>query len=261
MKCGISSACLYPQVTEEAVAYLAAHSVENIEIFFNAPSELEMQYLHSLKQVLDAAGTHVVSIHPFSSGFEPYMFFTNYVRRYEDILDLYKRYFEAMQYLGARIFVFHGDRSGSRFPENDYFERFSGLQAVGHSYGVTVAQENVERCRSRDPQFLARMKEAIPDAEFVLDVKQAVRSGYSPFSFIDAIGDRLSHLHVSDHRTGADCLPIGEGNFDFDRFFSRLQTLSYDGYLILELYRQNFDTPEQLLGSLKKLQSWKKDVL
>ena len=254
MKAGISTACFYPQTPEEAVSYLSACRVSNIEIFFNSFFELQKDYLRELRTVLNSGGCKVLSVHPFTSGMEPIFFFSDYVRRVEDGLEMYRRYFAAANEVGAEILVFHGDRRGSNCPEERYFERFFRLYRLGKEFGVTVAQENVERCRSGELSFLRRMKEALgTDAQFVLDVKQARRSGENPMVFLKALGSSICHVHISDGGTSGDCLPIGSGEMDFSAFFEKLREIQYRGGVILELYRQNYREREELISSYDKL--------
>ena len=64
MKAGISTACFYPKTPEEAVSYLSACRVSNIEIFFNSFFELQKDYLRELRTVLNSGGCKVLSVHP-----------------------------------------------------------------------------------------------------------------------------------------------------------------------------------------------------
>ena len=47
MKAGVSTACLYPMQTEEALETLAKMGIKTLEIFFNAPSELSKPFLRN----------------------------------------------------------------------------------------------------------------------------------------------------------------------------------------------------------------------
>lgn len=254
MKPGISTSCFYPQTPEEAVDFLSAYRIPHIEIFFNSFSELRPEYLKELQAVLRNGGVTVLSVHPFTSGMEPILFFSDYERRVEDGLEMYRRYFEAANLLGAKILVFHGDRRDSNCPDERYFERFHRLFRLGKEFGVTVAQENVERCRSGELSFLRRMQEALgAEAQFVLDVKQARRSGEDPTAYLDSLGQNICHLHISDGGAAGDCLPIGDGEMDFSVFFKRLEEFRYQGGVILELYRHNYRVREELIQSYEKL--------
>jgi len=105
---GISTACFYPQYTEDALRTLAGHFPECVEVFINAACELEPEYLRSLRQIAEDAGIKIISLHPYTSGLEPMFFFSNYDRRYDEGLELYKKMSQAANLLGAGIIVFHG---------------------------------------------------------------------------------------------------------------------------------------------------------
>ena len=107
---GISTASLYPQPLEDTVRLFAEQRVPAAEIFINTFSELTSSYLRELKRIADSGGTKLVSLHPFSCAFEPFLLFTGYPKRFEDALEFHKPYFEAMNLLGARYFIFHGDK-------------------------------------------------------------------------------------------------------------------------------------------------------
>lgn len=254
MDFGVSTACYYPLYTELAFETLAKAGVKIQEIFFNSPCELQKEYVGDLCKLKDAYGVQVPSIHPFTSGFEPFLLFSGYSRRFYDGLAFYERYLEAAEALGAHILVIHGDRKESRIPNTLYFERFSMLVELGRKYGVTVCQENVCRCKSFDPAFIREMKRELgEDAAFVLDVKQCVRAGVDVFDMLAAMGEKMFHLHISDHTDGQDCLAPGKGDFDTARLLRELPPSV--GSVVIELYRCNFEGEAELLTSLQFLES------
>ena len=160
------------------------------------------------------------SLHPYTCEIEPNMLFSNYARRVDDYLEYCRYYFTAMQQLGAKVFVLHGNKVPAASVNKDmYFTRFRRLAELGESYGVQVAQENVARCTSASLPFLLEMRDALgKQARFVLDIKQAVRSGEDPFAMLRGLNSHIVHVHISDHREYGDCLPLGKGRFRFDAF-------------------------------------------
>lgn len=254
MKTGISTACLYPELTETALLELAVRGVKTTEIFINSASELEENYVRSLMEVLREYDMTVLSMHPFTSGMEPIMLFSDYERRCDDLLEYYKRYFHAMNLLGAEILVLHGDRKDSTLPDERYFERYARLSRLGREYGILIGQENVARCRSSSVDFLAKMRKALGnEAAFVVDLKQCIRSGCDVYDVFEAVGDRLCNVHISDSAEGKDCLPLGQGVFDFAVLIRYLKAKRYEGGLILELYRNNYHNCNDLSKSIKLL--------
>ncbi len=248
---GVSTASLYPKYTEEALYELAVRGVDLVEIFLNSDCELKNPFIDELKIILDSHGMNVSSIHPYTCGIEPLMFFTQYPRRFFDILDYYKKYFEIMNKLGAKIFVFHGNKDVNNFPDELYFERYQKLYQLGCEFGVTVAQENVARCTGGSLEFLKKMIEQLGDeAKIVFDTKQAVRRGYDPYDFLHAVGKNISHIHISDYGDKGDCLLVGEGKLDFVNFVKELNNYSYTGSIILELYSHCYKEYDDLSRNL-----------
>ncbi len=250
---GISTACVYPEVTEKGLELIGGFGAQSAEVFFNAPSELEESYLKELRRMADGAGVRILSIHPFTSNIEPLFFFSGYLRRHRDGIELYKRFFHAANLLGADLLVFHGDRREATRPYESYFERFVGLMEAGQRMGVTVAQENVPRCTSWQPRFFEEMAKALPEAKFVLDVKQSLRAGFAPMEMAKAMGTGLVHLHISDHDQTHDCLPVGKGCLDTKKMLEELKRQGFDGGVILEVYRDNYQVYEELGESYQKI--------
>lgn len=256
MKIGISTACLYPELLENALKSILERGVDVLEIFINTHSELNKNYLKNLKAMSDNYGAEIVSLHPFTCGIEPMMFFTPYQRRFDDILEYYKLYFEAMNILGAGIFVFHGNNKLNTYPDENYFERYLSLFNLGRQFGITVAHENVERCTGGNLSFLLKMSEALGDsAKFVLDLKQARRSGENPNEFIKVLKNNIVHIHYSDGGSNEDCVKFGKGEFDNTTFIDNLRQNNYKNAIILELYRENFIDADDLIGNFKLMKN------
>ena len=251
MKTGISTACLYPLETEKSLGILLEAGYRTFELFFNSPSELEEEYLDRLCGRLSAAGGEIYSYHLFLSGFEPVMFFSDYPRRFEDSLELYRRWAVALARRGARVAVLHGARRDTQMTAEEYCERFLSLSGALAAEGVTLAQENVCRCASALCANIRRMRECAGRGgmKFILDVKQALRAGEDPFAMLEAMGEDIAGVHVSDNAPGRDCLLPGEGNMEFARLADALCRYGYDGPLLVEVYRQNVEDPGQLVRS------------
>lgn len=256
VKIGASTACMYPEELENSLEKLCAMGIKNTEIFLNSHCELEKDFLNKLKGILDRYGTRCVSLHPYTCAIEPMMLFTYYKRRYVDMLEYHKKYFDAMNFLGAENFILHGNKPQNKFSDEDYFERYEGLYDLGRSFGVTVTQENVARCTGGSLEFLVKMKNALGDkAKFTLDVKQAVRRGYSPYEFVEKLGENIVHIHLSDHNDESDCTKVGLGRLDFGRFYRKLCEKGFCGNLILELYRWGFGNENELLENCQLIES------
>lgn len=256
MSYGISTSCLYPMPTEQALEILGKSGVKTCEVFLNSICETTPEFASELNKIKDDYGLKITAVHPFSSFSETFMLFGNYERRYLDAVDFYRRCFEVTKILGADISIIHGMRRTSTLPHEIYFERFNSLVEDGKKFGVRVAQENVNGHFSAGPDFLRNLKVAISDNfSLVFDVKQAVRSGHEPFSFAEEFKNDIIRIHISDNNSESDCLPPGKGEFDFKKLFSVMDSVDYKGDYIVELYREGFGTVDELIESFNHLQS------
>ncbi len=256
MEAGISTASFYPMLLEDAIKHLARNHVKNIEVFINTISELEKTYVKELAKQIDANGQKVISVHPFTSGFEPFMLFTNYERRFQDGLEYHRRYFDAMNELGAKIFVFHGNRKQSPMLNRECFERFAKLRVLGKEHGIIVAQENVERCKSGNLDFLVEMISYLDhDVAIVFDNKQALRSGIQDDIFIEAVGPNIVHMHISDRNSTLDCIPLGQGDLNLKSLIRSVGKNGFNGRIMVELYRDKLDSIGDIYKSYNYLLS------
>jgi sugar phosphate isomerase/epimerase len=257
---GVSTASLYPSVLEDAFRYLAESGVAVTEVFVNTECELTGIYRQRIIDIIKDTGIKAASVHPFTCGLESMMMFTEYERRMPDFLAFYSRYFEYMNAVGAKFFILHGNKPPAKIPETLEFDRFAMLAQRAAEFGVTVVQENVSRCLSGDLSKLLRMKAYLGSlAAFVLDVKQARRSGYKPVEFVKALGNSIKHIHYSDAGTAGDCLFFGEGGGeDYAAFFGELQKINYTGAVLLETYRDRNDPgyDRKLVDNYKKLNNY-----
>lgn len=257
MKIGVSTACLYPVETETALRRLCEIGIDNFEIFFNADCELRGEIYEEIRRIIRESGSDVISVHPYTSAVETMALFGNYKRRCADIMEVYKRYFEIMNELGARIFVLHGALKSADCSENLYFERYSALYELGKTFGVTAAQENVSYCKSGSLEFLRQMKKQLGDeCKFVLDVKQAIRSGTEPLEILKVLGNSIVHCHISDNTAEKDCVAVGKGRLDFKEFADNLKKADYKGDIVLELYRNGFNELIELKESVRYMEGF-----
>lgn len=253
MIAGISSACFYPLETEKAVAKLVNAGCPAIEIFLNAYCEVTPDFIAQLKGILAGSGTRVVALHPFSSGMEGMLFFSNYPRRFQDGLDLYKQYMNAALELGGRYIILHGAHKMAYPDLGLYTQRYGILHEEMKKMGGMILHENVERSISREPALFELLSKQIPDAGFVLDIKQAVRSGVDPLVMLKAMKGHIRHVHISDNSAEESCLPVGKGIMNFPLFLDMLRQYGFDEALILELYSFSFCDEKELYGSVNYL--------
>ncbi len=256
MKIGVSTGCFYPRTTDKCLEKVAESGVKYTEVFFNTDSELNEDYLYKLKATADKSGVQIISVHPYTSAIETFMFFARTDYKLADSVRYYEKYFRACQILGAKCVVIHGCHTTA-----DYMtmERYAGimnrLSEKAREYGVYVAQENVVKFKCGYIENLTEFKKyASEDIKFVLDVKQTVRAGQDIWRIMDLMGDRISHLHISDHNGTDDSMLPGEGNFDFSRLFKKAAEKYGVDHALIEVYANNLQNTRQLEKSIAYLQ-------
>jgi len=252
MAIGISTACYYPLELENTVQHINDCNVKVIEVFFNTISEFSVEFIKILKNKCDFYGIKVVSVHPFTSFMEPFLFFSPYEKRYNDGFELYKSFFEYTTMIGADIFNFHGEQQNHYEVEIDkYCEVYHKLFTIAKSFGVCFSQENVSRCLPGKLDFISKMSEKLGnDVYFTLDLKQAHKIGEDPVSFIDSLKNKIIHIHLNDCNKTQDCLLPGTGNYNFFELYKKLNKYKYNGSFIIEVYRQNYDLYDEIQQSV-----------
>lgn len=148
--------------------------------------------------------------------------------------------------LGAEAYVFHPGNltAAERFSPGCAWSLNLGsvrriLRYAG-DYGVKAMIENVPEpfpwlLKSVD-DFERFFEELDMDNEIVLDVAHANLRG-EIIEFIERLGERIGHVHVSDNNGDADKhLRIGEGSIDWVQTISALKSAPFDGWVTIESY-------------------------
>lgn len=255
MSVGISTACFYPAATEEALRCVAEAGAKVTEVFFNSPSELEPVFLRRLSSIASDNGIRIRSLHPFTSFAEGYILFSQYVRRFDDYREFYKKYYAAASAIGAKVVVLHGAKLPMNIGTDEYAERLGLLVSDAREQGIILAQENVVHHNGQTPEFMNELKSRLgSDFHMVLDIKQAYLAGINSIEFFREFSDNICHIHLSDHDESHKCIPPFDGTFDFAALFSLLKNSGYSGDCVIELYRSGFERTEQLTDSMRRLE-------
>ena len=258
MKLGISTAALYPLETEKALEFLGQNGVPVTEIFFNCYGELEDDFVAQLQTISEKYKIEINSVHACGSVGEPYYLFSEYERRYEETREFYKKYYRAAKRLGAKCVVLHGDSLKGHISFETYAKRLREMNADAAEYGVTVSHENVNRFRMAEPQNVRILRSFYSQQTFTFDIKQTIRAGVDTYEMLEAMGDRVINVHISDNKLGKDCLLPGRGSFDFKTFFENLKGIGYDGALLIEVYNWCYNDYSELIESWKYVKSFLK---
>lgn len=258
MKIGISTGCFFPLETTLAVEKAGKLGAKYIEIFFNTHSELKEEYLLKLKSIADKYGMRIISIHPYTSAIESFMFFSKFDYKLNDSIELYEAYFKACNILDCKYVVIHGCLMTYDFMDmKRYCDNLNKLSRKAREYGVYISQENVYNFKcgyiTNIEEFL---KYADKDIKFTFDIKQAVKSKQSIYKILDLVKDRISHVHISDYKGRTHSLVPFEGSFNFDRFFRYIKDKTTAEAAFVELYSPIIKDDTQLVNTLQKLKKY-----
>lgn len=248
--------------TERTLEHINALDVKTIEVFLQAESEYGPSYINKLKEKIDEYNMSVTSVHGFCATYEPFLF-AGYKRRRKDAFKSFEKVLKAGKLLGAKYFSFHGNRAdyiGDNFNMNEFAKIMNMLSTLAGDYGIKLAWENVSWCQSNNPGFI---KEAIGAMDmknicFTLDIKQAVRAGYLPLDYIDAMKGHIGNVHINDWDESGCRLP-GDGTVDLKQVFLKLDELSYSGDFIIEVYSDNFKNLSDFRDSINFLKNLTKN--
>lgn len=259
MKVGVSTASLFlRQDNEDAVATLNALGVEVAEVFLTSFSEYKPSFGRLLAERKGELSVH--SVHILNTQIEPQLF-NRHHRVREDSYAALADVMTTAQILGAKYYTFHGGarfKKASRNPAGDDFHRLDEclLEASNFckGYGVTLCLENVEWSTYNRPSVFSALKEYVPDLKGVLDIKQARIAGQGYLPYLKEMGRDIATVHLSDvDERGKMCLP-GKGVFDFETLIKQLQDVGFDGALLIEAYKDDYDKIDELKHSCEALQ-------
>ena len=260
---GISTACFYPMLLEDAFDIICGKLKYKVcELFLNTQSETEIKFLRGIKTKADGNGVKISAVHPYFSGYEGFLFFSEYdKRRVFDSIDLFKPFFEAAQFLGSEYVIFHGIGPGEmKVPVEEYNERLLLIASEAKKYNCEILHENLGRVN----EYIQDLK----NIKFTLDFKHAVHWGCDVLDIIEKMGSNLAHIHLNDmvadyysleaSKKVRNCRLPFEGGLDYKKIFDKLYDINYIGGFIIEVYRHNYKNLKEISDSIEKLRDFLK---
>ncbi len=254
MRVGISTATFFQKVlTEDSFSVIQRCGADLCEVFLTTFCEYEREFAHLLKE--RKGEVEVYSVHSLNTEFEPQLF-NAATRTREDAEKMFKKVCEAGQVIGAKHYTFHGQ---ARLKRGVYFDpqftarRMVELNAISNEYGIELCFENVHWASFNTPDFYREMSK-VAKVSSVLDIKQARQSGYDWREYVDAMGDSIKNVHVSDVKDG-EITMVGKGEFPFEELVARLKDKGVDCPLIIEQYAKNYDGYDEVARSVEYLKN------
>ncbi len=253
MQVGISTASLFGRFnTENGLKFLSDNKVPCAEVFLESFCEYNEEFGKTLKDV--KGNIKVNSVHTLTTQFEPTLYSVN-ERAQKDSFELLDKVMSVAQIIGADYYTFHG---GARFKKTPFvidYDRVGALTQkiidVCGNHGISLAYENVHWGYYNYIGFFEQIRKRTKGLKATLDVKQARQSGLDYSDFISEMGEDIVTVHLSDvDENGKMCLP-GRGVTDFNDLFKRLNDVGFNGSLLLEVYKSDFNDFPELFSSME----------
>ena len=230
-KVGLSTASVYPEGTAAAFEIAAKLGYDGVEVMvWTDPVSQDPYALLRLSQHYQVA---ILAVH------SPCLVITQRVWSTDPWLKLQKAQFAA-ELLGAQTVVVHPPFRWQR----DYARHFrKGVERLAGETDVRFAVENMFPLRVRGREVsayqptwdVANGEEHYRD--YTLDLSHTAVSKSDAMAMVEAMGDRLAHLHIADG-TGAtrdEHLIPGRGGQPCAAVLERLAARDFAGHVIVEV--------------------------
>ena len=121
-------------------------------------------------------------------------------------------------------------------------ESLASIIGRAQALGLCVCLENMfPKCHAFfEPADFEYILQQFPDLMLTLDTGHANiggQGGRRTLDFIEKLGSRIDHLHISDNSGKRDDhLPVGSGTIDFLKIIRTLKQCGYDDTATLEIF-------------------------
>ena len=228
-KVALSTASCYPETCTTAFELAAGLGFDGVEVMvWTDPVSQDPDALRGLSQ---RYGIPVLAIHA------PCLLLTQRVWSTDPWAKLVRAK-EAAERVGAPTVVVHPPFRWQR----DYARAFvEGLAAMAHETDVTFAVENMFPWRARNREVAAYaphwdlLELDVPTV--TLDLSHTAVSGSDALAVLDALDDRLAHVHLADGSGSNkdEHLIPGRGTQPCAEVLERLARAGYDRTVVLEV--------------------------
>jgi len=238
--------------TEDAVDKLNSMNIPCCEVFLQTFSEYSSRFGQLIRERLGSM--QAVSMHVRMQHYQTDLLARS-PRLRADSFDWFNRSLDAGAAFGAGIYVYHGPQvvRGERHNMERWGEGLAHARSLAAERNIDFCWETVSWCTLNAPDRVTEARRICPDMGFVLDIKQALETGYTPFEYIEAMGPNLRHVHAMDYDEQGNYALPGKGSFDFPKLATVLRECGYQGDIILEPYEEQARQDTKILESLMYL--------
>ena len=229
-KIGLSTASVYPESTAVAFELAGKLGYDGVEVMvWNDPVS---QDAYALQRLSEHYQVPILAIHA------PCLYITQRVWTTDPWTKLHKAQFAA-ELVGAGTVVVHPPFRWQR----DYARNFrTGMRRMAEETDIRFAVENMFPLRIRGREVSAYQPSwdvtaDEPYRDYTLDLSHSAVAKSDALGMLDAMGERLTHLHLADG-TGVpkdEHLVPGRGDQPCAEVLERLAARGYDGNIIIEI--------------------------
>ena len=262
MEIGVSTASFFlRRYNEDSISIIKSLGGKTCEVFLECPSEYTEEYG---KLLLERKGDlKVHSMHAVTMNYETELF-NVFDRAYNDALKSFAGVLNIGKMLGASFYTMHGRARIKKGSTYDNYEingkRLEELCDFARNYDIQICLENVAWALCNRPEYFKEIVKYAPSIRATLDVKQARISGYDYREYLNAMNTRIKTVHLSDvDENGKIRLP-GRGKFDFKELFTRLRDVGFDGDMMIEVYKDDYNGEHEITQSLDYLNDLKSKI-
>ncbi len=236
---GLSTASVYPENTTTAFEIAARLGYDGLEIM--VWTDPVSQNAEALRRLSDYHGVPILAVHA------PCLVITQRVWSTDPWVKL-ERARDAAEQVGAGTVVVHPPFRWQR----DYAREFrAGIDRMANETAVQFAVENMFPLRVRGREVSAYAPDWDPTGEphrhFTLDLSHTAVARTDALDAMDAMGDRLAHVHMADG-TGLgrdEHLVPGRGSQPCGDLLGRLAERRFTGSVIVEVNTRRVTTRDE----------------
>lgn len=241
---GLSTAAVYPQGAATAFGMAQSLGFDGVELM--VWTDPVSQDIDKIAELSERHGQPVLSVHA------PCLLITQRVWSPDPWVRL-TRSVEAAKQLGAQTVVVHPPFRWQRDYARGFVEGVAKLEAES---GIMIAVENMYPWRAAGREIAAYAPDWDPTDEpydhITLDLSHTAVSGSNALAMADALGDRLTHVHMADGTPSPrdEHLVPGRGTQPCAQLLDRLARSGWSGSIILEVQTRRAKSPTEREGDL-----------
>lgn len=255
MDIGVSTATFFlRKYNEESISLIKTLGGETCEVFLECPSEYTEEFGKLLLK--NKGNLKVHSMHAVTMNYETELF-SDFDRSRNDAFKSFEGVLNIGKMLGAGFYTMHGRARIKKGSSYDNYElngkKLEKICNFATNYDIRICLENVPWALYNRPGYFKEILNYCNNLYSTLDIKQARLSGYDYKDYIKEMNSRLMTVHLSDiDENGKIKLP-GYGQFDFNELFKILSNEGFNGSMIVEVYKDDFNDDIEVTRSLDYL--------